>query len=705
MSGPQYSAQAPRALPQTQTSFYQNASNFSIGTQNVTIHNGPHISSLVSVQLPQAIPNADHNRNRKISPPDSDCLPGTRTSLRENILSWAQSPQSSQVILWLCGSAGSGKSAVAQAVAGELDRSHRLAASFFFFRGSGERSRFARFPITLANQIASAVPGAGKYVWEAAARLSGWSVRKQMEELVYGPIQRAFADNPREGPVIIVIDGLDECEDRHEVEEFIDHLLEYFDEHPPLNFRLIISSRIEEHIQSRLETRAVWIENLASHLPHEDILTFLTASFSRAAGQSRVVRAYGKWPTDVDLRALLKHISGSFIFAATLVKYILGPSTSDGLTPMERLPLALNMNPGLDGLYAETLKRCCTFPHFTEIIAAIGLAFQAHAIIHVPGDDQRTPITLFHSSLRDFLVTESRSGPFFISPVHHEQFAFRWLEAVQPPKHRTSVDFCPQCFQQECSTLRRALWHWESPLAWVEPRHFQHSSLCQRDHWTFLPSGPSTDDLALVRIAAEYGPFRELVGSVPAVWDALATLGTYHRLQGVLAGIGPGITLHNPPPVISIVRDGIRFFNGTLGSSSSLALASGCSGPSNYILRHWVKHLGDAVRRDATLTSEFLLQRDYGVAKAGLVSKHSALLNFNDLRNDVLSAQNAIENRFPGILPKFDTTQASDLNVSATFYEHTDLERVARPSISEGGLSVLDIFNVSCLIRFGLPCS
>jgi hypothetical protein len=487
-----------------------------------------------------------------------------------------------------------------------------------------------------------------------------------MEELVYGPIQRAFADNPREGPVIIVIDGLDECEDRHEVEEFIDHLLEYFDEHPPLNFRLIISSRIEEHIQSRLETRAVWIENLASHLPHEDILTFLAASFSRAAGQSRVVRAYGKWPTDVDLRPLLKHISGSFIFAATLVKYILGPSTSDGLTPMERLPLALNMNPGLDGLYTETLRRSQTFPHFTEIIAAIGLALDPmsiatlswfldipsfrvlnvlvnlQAIIHVPGDDHQTPITLFHSSLRDFLVTETRSGPFFISPVHHERFTFRWLEAAPPQNSRTAVNFCPQCFRVDCSTLRRAQWHWDSRWGGLNPSVFNILRYVNGTIGHFFHQNHH-DNLALVRIAAERDPFRELAASLTSLHGSpLTILATDIGLQEALASIGLGSNPSHPLPLISIVRDGIRFFNGCL---LSVATLMNPSRPSEYVLRHWVKHLENAVRWDTTVTLEFLQKRDYGVAKSFSMIEHSVLLDFIDLKDDVLSAQRATEKR------------------------------------------------------------
>ncbi|TEB09417.1 hypothetical protein FA13DRAFT_1107779 [Coprinellus micaceus] len=44
-------------------------------------------------------------------------------------------------ILWIYGYAGCGKSAISQAVAEQLAQDGRLAASFFFFRGSGDRSR------------------------------------------------------------------------------------------------------------------------------------------------------------------------------------------------------------------------------------------------------------------------------------------------------------------------------------------------------------------------------------------------------------------------------------------------------------------------------------------------------------------------------------------------------------------------------------
>jgi hypothetical protein len=193
-----------------------------------------------------------------------------------------------------------------------------------------------------------------------------------MEELVYRPVQLAFANRSTEGnsTVTIVVDGLDDCQDREEVEEFIEHLLSYFSSNQPLPLKFVISSRIEEHLQALLSAPSVRIENLCDHIPHADIRTFLTTSFTRAAQHSRVIYSYTSehqsqpWPSQLELERLLDRISGSFIFASTLLQYILSPSTLDGLTPMERLPRALSPNPGLDSLYSSTLARCASFPHF-----------------------------------------------------------------------------------------------------------------------------------------------------------------------------------------------------------------------------------------------------------------------------------------------------------------------------------------------------
>ncbi|KAJ3518883.1 hypothetical protein NMY22_g13459 [Coprinellus aureogranulatus] len=111
-------------------------------------------------RLLNPIPDASHTRNRKRSGPDSACFPGTRKKVLKKIRSWANSSLflGKPHIIWVYGYAGCGKSAIAQAIAEHFSGEERLAASFFFFRGSGDRSRVANFATTVAHQVAEAIP-------------------------------------------------------------------------------------------------------------------------------------------------------------------------------------------------------------------------------------------------------------------------------------------------------------------------------------------------------------------------------------------------------------------------------------------------------------------------------------------------------------------------------------------------------------------
>jgi hypothetical protein len=179
----------------------------------------------------------------------------------------------------------------------------------------------------------------------------------------------------------------------------------------------------------------------------------MTTCFEEEKKRNPVIKAYiqrhGQWPTKKDKNKLVDHINGSFIFASSLFKYIVDP-TDDQLTPMERLPHTLNMNPGLDTLYARTLSRSQHLPHFTEIISTFALLFEPlpivniakllgieayevvrvlvnlQAIIHIPGTDD-LPVTMCHTSLRDFLTTETRSGPLFVPPSYHLKLSHRFF--------------------------------------------------------------------------------------------------------------------------------------------------------------------------------------------------------------------------------------------------------------------------------------
>ncbi|KAJ2924689.1 hypothetical protein H1R20_g12408, partial [Candolleomyces eurysporus] len=248
-----------------------------------------------------------------------------------------------------------------------------------------------KFAVTIASQMAAVIPETIPFIDAALTSEPGLlkpgtlSLEFQLQNLVFEPFKAVVYSSlpltsplrrpsPNPLPFLIVIDGLDECEDKEGMDTFIDSMLTFFKDNPTVPLRFFIATRIEQHIQDRLKAPKVILDSLDSHGSEDDIEVFVEAEFQREAKRNRVIRAYmlqhGNWPSADHRRQLIRHIQGSFIFGSTLVKYILW-NKGDGLTPMDRLPLALDMNPGLDDLYMQTLARVEHLPHFMDIISTI----------------------------------------------------------------------------------------------------------------------------------------------------------------------------------------------------------------------------------------------------------------------------------------------------------------------------------------------
>ncbi|TEB26735.1 hypothetical protein FA13DRAFT_1737159 [Coprinellus micaceus] len=364
-------------------------------------------------------------------------------------------PYSDQHILWVFGYAGCGKSAVAQAVAARLEEERCL----------GDRSRMSKFAETIASQISTSIDGTARHIQAALIAHPGLlqpttSPIIQFKHLVYDPIVAVSATRYRPmgiwRPYTILIDGFDECEDREGASEWIKDLILFFGRNPRLPLRFIFTSRVEDHIHMRLYNASqVCLLNLVDRTSEEDILTALDAVIAEAKASRVLVSIGDAWLSPEDKRELIRHIGGSFIFLTTIAKFLFAPSSTDGRTPPERLPLALNMNPGFDSLYSGILESAQHFSHFLDIartlavmrrpLSAVEIAdllvievgkvvnvlVELHAIIQVPGDDH-TPVTLWHSSLQEFLKDERRSGPYAASPEHHERIACRCIELAMP---------------------------------------------------------------------------------------------------------------------------------------------------------------------------------------------------------------------------------------------------------------------------------
>lgn len=99
---------------------------------------------------------ASHDAAERYSAPN--CHPNTRTAVLDLITGWVDSVHVVDPILWLCGTVGVGKTAIAQAIAERCERDERLAASFFFSRGRLGCDTSKRFFVTIAYDLAVSVP-------------------------------------------------------------------------------------------------------------------------------------------------------------------------------------------------------------------------------------------------------------------------------------------------------------------------------------------------------------------------------------------------------------------------------------------------------------------------------------------------------------------------------------------------------------------
>ena len=410
------------------------------------------------------VSNATHTRAGHVP----RCDPGTRLEVIAQIRRWLDGHDNDKraVVCWLNGPAGYGKSALAQTIAECYAAEGRLLGSFFFLRGAGERSHISRLIPTLAHQISLTVPGTKLLIERAledepALLESTVSLAHQLQRLIIRPIHLVTSQvSYNSGDVcsfvkkqIVVIDALDECDDKAEMADFIDVLLSASSGGTHLPFCILLASRVEEHIRKKFVSFQAWFlhcVDLQNFDAHQDIKVYLQRGFGCIYDQNwRIMQRIPKpWPSAGDLTALLDKAGSSFAFATTLIQCVGGD-----LMPHRALQklLASGVN-GLDSLYEQVLSLASWTGNFCQILGTImildnnkSISFlssllslpheevicellEVQSIIKIPGDDNE-PILLYHTSLRDFLMAKSRSKQYFIDPpLQHLHLAIHCLK-------------------------------------------------------------------------------------------------------------------------------------------------------------------------------------------------------------------------------------------------------------------------------------
>ena len=395
------------------------------------------------------------------------CDPGTRLEVVTQIKRWLDDSDKQAAVCWLNGPAGFGKSALAQTIAEHYATEGRLLGSFFFLRGAGERSHISCLIPTLAHQISVSVPAAKPSLERAlreepALLKPSVSLAHQFQKLIIDPTHstifkilsstEAFSGFARQK--ILVIDALDECDDKAEMAAFIDVLINVSTGGSYLPFRIFLTSRVEEHIRKRFDNSGaqsvLYRLDLANYDARLDIQVYFEKQFNCIYNQNlRMMQRVSKpWPSTKDLAILLNMAGSSFAFATTLIQFVGGHPI-----PHKALQKLLGSGvTGLDPLYEQVLSSASGTADFHQILGTIiilednkSITFlgsllclqnediicellQLQSIINIPGKDDE-PIMLYHTSLRDFLTIKSRSKQYFIDPpLQHLHLAIHCLK-------------------------------------------------------------------------------------------------------------------------------------------------------------------------------------------------------------------------------------------------------------------------------------
>ena len=223
---------------------------------------------------------------------------------------------------------------------------------------------------------------------------------------------------------LLVIDALDECDDKVEMAAFIDVLINVSSGKHRLPFRILLTSRVEEHIRKKIHDSGaqsvLYCLDLANYNACLDIQVYFKKQFNHIYDQNlRMMQRISKpWPSTKDLAVLLDKAGSSFAFATALIQFVGGyPMLHKALQKL----LESGVN-GLDSLYEQVLSSASRTADFCQILGTIiiletnksitFLGFLLHlqneevvcellgvqSIIKIPGNDDE-PIMLYHTSL------------------------------------------------------------------------------------------------------------------------------------------------------------------------------------------------------------------------------------------------------------------------------------------------------------------
>ncbi|KAJ3561934.1 hypothetical protein NP233_g9888 [Leucocoprinus birnbaumii] len=420
-----------------------------------TVFNGPvHMSDINQSGHPATI----HRLAEKAKPEAihssafreymAKCSENTRVSIRKDIVEWWGNSNRQSRLRWYMGPAAIGKSAIADIIATELEELALMNA--YYKRIITEL--LVDDPLLLTKNRAI-----------------------QFKKLIVEPFQTIMAKDTStvDNPLLIILNGLDECKGRQVQEELALLVLNHIQlfKHFPLVW--LIFSHPEWHLKtlvsdidflSTLEKREISVDDEEAIADARRLLEGELAKVRR-----QYLYLPSDWPAREDVNRLCKAASGHLGYVSFMARFISDKEVAD---PERRFLICTRVASGLgvdqgtlvnplealDCLYHRVLSDVPAdlLPTATKIFATIvnvsfkcsylasflllteGQLFQAlqqlHAIVYVPPTNGSSSQSLrfFHASFVDFLDDQVRSEKFHLSfkTMYYDLIvqSLRWLE-------------------------------------------------------------------------------------------------------------------------------------------------------------------------------------------------------------------------------------------------------------------------------------
>ncbi|KAK6360393.1 hypothetical protein TWF730_006535 [Orbilia blumenaviensis] len=564
-------------------------------------------------------------RGRDPSQIPAECHPETRKELLQEIKEWARDLQAER-IFWLNGMAGAGKSAIARTIAKYFDKDDQcqLAATFFFDRGENERNSATLLFTTIAVQLSQRIPALVPHIKSAIKenpQIGTGFLEQQFEKLISQPL-KTLGQNSK--PLIFIIDALDECGEAKEDEiEQIFFFLRELQNIGTVPIKIFLASRPESsirrgfgHLSSKYpniyksiklhDFKDISLSTIEGDISlstiESDISIFLKDKFSEIVSDfnneedSSAHTLELDWPGNKEVQKLVKLAAPSFIFAATVTRFIGGKKPE--WNPERKLNIVLKYGTTgspMDRTYLPVLRQLDADvdisesqleefrQEFREIIGTIvilkdplstpslaklldidirqinGKLVHLHSVFNIP-TDFNLPVRLLHLSFREFLIDPKKRRD-EADNKRNDDFWF-WIDEA-----KTHTMISEKCLNLLSKCLKKNICSLDYPGMLREhvkqtvikdnlPKHIQYACLYWPYHLEHGAIGkPIVDNSAVHEFLRKY--FLNWL-------EALSFLGQLSQIFNLIENLCSLVDANEGSKISSFLNDARRFLMSNL---------------------------------------------------------------------------------------------------------------------------------------------